>query len=51
MRPRELLSDVLLLGGAGGVTYGLELVWPGAAWIAGGAFALLFGVLLAIGGD
>ena len=40
---RELLSDVLIVGGAVAVTFGCHDLAPPLGWIAGGALAWLIG--------
>jgi hypothetical protein len=44
--PRPLLPEVLCLGGVALLVAGLWLVHPAAALIAGGGFAVAFGVTL-----
>lgn len=44
------LPDALMLGGAGGVSYGAWLVYGPAGYVVGGLFALVAGVVLARGG-
>ena len=36
----RVLASVLAVGGAGAIIYGGWLIWPPAAWLAGGVFAL-----------
>lgn len=43
------LPDALMLGGAGGVSYGAALVYLPAGYVVGGLFALAAGVMLARG--
>ena len=41
------VPDILMVGGAGAISYGAGQVYPPAAWLVGGALALLAGVKLA----
>ena len=50
-RRREILSDCLLTGGGLAVSVGLGLLHIAAGIIAGGAFAIFYGWLIAQGGD
>ena len=43
---REVVSDGLLLTGAGAATYGVWLLSPPWAWIFAGVCAVAYGVLL-----
>lgn len=43
------LPDALMIGGAGGISYGAWLVYGPAGYVAGGVFALVAGVVLARG--
>jgi len=45
---RELLSDMLILGGVSGVVYGITLVHGPSAWIAASATVALAGWRLGI---
>lgn len=49
-RRREILSDCLLTGGGLAVSVGLGLLHIAAGIIAGGAFAIFYGWLIAQGG-
>ncbi len=40
-----VLPDTLIVAGCAGLAYGAGLLHPAAGWIAGGALALVFGVL------
>ena len=43
------LPDALMVGGAGGISYGAWLVYGPAGYVVGGLFALAAGVVLARG--
>lgn len=45
------LPDALMIGGAGGISYGAWLVYAPAGYVAGGVFALVAGIVLARGGE
>lgn len=45
----SLLPDVLMVAGATSVSYGFWLIYQPAGYLAGGAFALAAGLLLAKG--
>lgn len=46
---KDWLPDMLMLGGAGAVSYGVGLVYAPAGYVMGGAFSLAAGWLLAKG--
>lgn len=50
-RRREKLSDGLLVGGAVAVSLGISLFHIAAGIIAGGILAIIYGWLIARGGD
>lgn len=50
-RRREIISDGLLIGGGIAVSVGVGLLHIAAGIIAGGVLAILYGWLIANGGD
>lgn len=43
---KKLLPDVLLVAGAGSISYGAWLAWPPAGWLVAGALLVLAGIQL-----
>lgn len=48
---RNILPVGVILIGIGCLIYGVGLILPAAAWIVGGFFGLVLGVLMIAGGD
>lgn len=45
---KEMMVDVLWLGGAAGIVYGVALVSIPAAWVVGGVLAIALGGVIAM---
>lgn len=50
-RWREILSDCLMVGGGAAVSFGIGLLHIAAGIIAGGVLAIVYGLLIGMGGD
>lgn len=42
---RDVALDLIAIGGAAAITYGVFLIFPPAGWIVGGALALAAAIL------